>query len=201
MKISSFGITQIALGMGSALLLTATNLHAQENPGPSGYYVNGDVGVSFGDNVTANIGFGNDETSLKTGVRTDLSAGYNFALGRNFYLAPELELGYLYPSDDNGSGNSGGFSQVPVLVNGVLEWKFAPKWSVYGGLGVGGEYMYVSNSDGDGGSGGVAWQGKLGVKYQLGPGELGLGYEYLGAAAPFLTIANHTIFASYTLHF
>ena len=53
--------------------------------------------------------------------------------------------------------------------------------------------MYVSTSDGSGGQGGIAWQGKPGVNYKLGPGEPALGYEYPGAAAPFLTIANHTV--------
>lgn len=200
MKKYSGGVLQIALMLGSALLLTGATLHAQN--GPAGYYLTGEVGASFGDNVTANIGFGNNVTSLNTGVRADVCGGYNFDLGRNFYLAPELELGYLYNSFTDDNNASASLDQVPVLVNGVLTWQFAPRWSAYGGLGVGAEYMYVTASDGGGGgSGGVCWQAKLGVQYRLGPGDLGLGYEYLGVAAPFISVANHTVFASYTFHF
>ena len=98
--------------------------------------------------------------------------------------------------------------QVPLLINLVLSYQINPRWSVYGGFGVGVEYSEASVNNSNGSlaftddQGGLAVQVKAGIQYRLGPGELGLSYEYLNYAAIFYNnVNNNNIAASYTIHF
>ena len=199
---------RLALVLG--LVLGTTTLRAQ-NPN-HGFYLGADVGPNFAGNLVPNF-VTSGSISLNTGIRGDVYAGYAFGLTDHLSLAPELEVGALYNSFGNGTVNgentSGGGDvvQVPILANVILNWHFNPRLSVYGGVGVGAEYFDVSTSDSStsgaaGTEGDVAWQAELGVKYKLGPGDLGLGYKYLGCSPLFYnTMANHTVEASYTIHF
>ena len=205
------GITQITLVLGSALLVLSTaTIHAQEN----GFYLGADVGPNFADKLTSDF-LVNGSISLNTGIRGDVFVGYAFGLTEHLSLAPELEMGALYNSFGNGTINGqnttggGDVVQVPFLANAILNWHFNPRLSIYGGVGVGAEYFDVSVSNSNspqaafaGSEGDVAWQAELGLKYKLGPGDLGLGYKYLGFSPLFFNpIANHTVVASYTIHF
>ncbi|HTR40772.1 MAG TPA: outer membrane beta-barrel protein [Pseudomonadales bacterium] len=214
------GITQAALVLGSAgLVFGATVVHAddfttaQSDYKDHGFYVGGDVGVNIPSKLI-NDWDTSQSTTLNAGPRVDLTVGYAFKLSDHFLLAPEFEVGVAYNTfgngDSNGQPTSGGGNivQVPVLINGVLTYKVNDRWSVYGGVGLGMSYMDVSVSDnsplttvaGDGG--GIAVDAKLGVQFRLGPGELGLGYEYMeNGNFNISTINNHTIEASYTIHF
>lgn len=192
----------------AALVLGATAVHAQEN----GFYLGADVGPNFANNLVPNF-ITSGSISLNTGVRGDVFLGYAFGLGDHLSLAPELEVGAIYNSFGNGTvdgeATSGGgdLVQVPILANVIVNWHFTSRLSVYGGVGVGAEYFDVSTSEDStagaaGTEGDVAWQAQLGVKCKLGPGDLGLGYKYLGCTPFFYnTMANHTILASYTIHF
>jgi opacity protein-like surface antigen len=203
------GITQTALVPGlAALVFGAVTVHAQEK----GFYLGADVGPNFADKLVPNF-VTSGSISLNTGVRGDVYLGYAFGLCDHLTLAPELEVGAIYNSFGNGTVNgentSGGgdLVQVPILANVILNWNFTSRFSAYGGVGVGAEYFDVSTSDSStsgvaGTEGDVAWQAELGVKYKLGPGDLGLGYKYLGCSPLFYnTMANHTVEASYTIHF
>ena len=192
----------------AALVLGVTAVHAQEN----GFYLGADVGPNFANNLVPNF-ITSGSISLNTGVRGDVFLGYAFGLGDHLSLAPELEVGAIYNSFGNGTvdgeATSGGgdLVQVPILANVIVNWHFTSRLSVYGGVGVGAEYFDVSTSEDStagaaGTEGDVAWQAQLGVKCKLGPGDLGLGYKYLGCTPFFYnTMANHTILASYTIHF
>jgi opacity protein-like surface antigen len=214
------GITQTTLVIGSAsLVFGAAMVHAddlmtaQSDYKDHGFYLGGDVGVNIASDLVDSWDTG-EFTTLNTGVRADLTVGYAFKLSDHFLLAPEFEVGVAYNSfgtgqaDGQPTSGGGDVVQVPLLINGVLTYKINDRWSVYGGVGLGMSYTDVSVSDnsplstvaGDGG--GITLDAKLGVQYKLGPGELGLGYEYMENAAIYLeTINNHTVEASYTIHF
>jgi opacity protein-like surface antigen len=210
MKIPSSVVMRTALVLVSAsLLLAAASVRA------GGFYLGADAGVSVPDGDLVAIFNGNGRTSLNTGARVDLLTGYAFRLCDRFSLGPELEVGYLYNSFDKGSSGgqnaSGGgdVNQVPILANVVLSYHITPAWSVYAGAGAGLEYLNVSVSsssplsDLETKQGGVAFDAKLGVQYHLGPGDLGLSYQYLGINPGFFyqNFGNHTIMASFTFHF
>jgi hypothetical protein len=202
-------VTLTTLVLSSAsLVFGMTSAQAQDH----GLYLNGGVGVNVAGHLASNIGSGS--VALNPGVRGDLALGYGFGIFLPVSLGPELETGVIYNSFGNGSANghstSGGgdLVQVPVLANLVVNCHFAPGWSAYGGLDVGVEYSNASVSNGSplaglaGREGGVTWQAKLGVQYKLGPGEVGLDYKFLDYGGLFLNdLSNHTIEASYTIHF
>ena len=214
MKTPSSVVTRTALAITSAgLVLGAAAVYA----GDDGFYLGADAGVTIPDgDLTANT-FGNGTTSLNPGARVDLFTGYAFRLCDRFSLGPELEAGYLYNSFDKGSANgqnvSGGgdVHQVPVLANVVFNWHITPKWSAYAGMGAGLEYLNVTVANGNSSplsdlatkQGGVIFDVKVGIQYQLGPGDLGLGYQYLGVDPGIFynNFGNHIISLSYTVHF
>jgi opacity protein-like surface antigen len=212
MKKHLFRIMPTVLVLGSAVLIPgATTARAEDKD--QGFYLGADAGVNLADDLVSDFG-SSASVSLNPGIRGDFFAGYAFGLSDHLTLAPELELGAIYNSFGNGSASgqntSGGgdLVQVPLMVNAVLSYKFSPRWSTYGGVGVGAEYFDVSVSDGSslsglaGSEGDVAWQVMIGIQCKLGPGDLGLGYKYLGCSALFFNnIGNNTISASYTIHF
>ena len=215
MKIHSPMVTQIALTLASASLLLGA---ATARAGDNGFYVSADAGVAVPDgDLTANfLGLGDEgSTSLNAGARVDLLMGYAFGLSDKFSLGPELEVGYVYNSFDKGLANgqsaSGGgdVNQVPALGNVVLNYHITPRLSAYVGAGPGIEYLNVTVSNGSPLSdmatkqGSLAFDAKIGVQYQLGPGDLGLSYQYLGVApvVDYQNFGEHCIMASYTLHF
>jgi opacity protein-like surface antigen len=207
-KCFSFALALCLIGLVSG----ATTVHAQGYDYNPGFYLNGEVGVNFASRLGS--GSVDDSTALNPGVRGDLAIGYAIGLGNHFALAPEFEVGAMYNSFGNGfyggqsTSGGGNLVQVPFLLNLVLSYKINPRWSVYGGFGVGVEYSEASVNNLNGSpaftdnQGGLDVQVKAGVEYRLGPGALGLSYEYLNYGAIFYNnINNNTIAASYTLHF
>lgn len=215
MKINSSVVTRTALTLVStSLLLGAASARARDN----GFYVSADAGVAVPDgDLTADL-LGNStvgSTSLNAGARVDLLTGYAFGLSDKFSLGPELEVGYVYNSFDKGSANGqsasdgGDINQVPALANIVLNYHITPQLSAYVGAGAGIDYLNVTVSNGSPLSdmaskqGSLAFDAKIGVQYQLGPGDLGLSYQYLGVApvVDYQNFGEHCITASYALHF
>lgn len=146
-----------------------------------GWFLNGDVGPSFVNNMsltTENL-FGPGSTttrySFKTGVRADLGWGYQFENG----LALGMEAGYLYNSVD--LVNTGGlvspdFSQVPVLLDLNYTLPLNCPLKPYLGVGAG---VIASGFNGLGGVDG-AGQLQVGLKYDLSRHvDLGVGYKLL----------------------
>jgi opacity protein-like surface antigen len=173
-----YSIGAIAIGMSVICCGLAANQAAAAD---SGWFLNGDVGPSFVNNMsltTENL-FGPGTTttrySFKTGVRADLGWGYQFENG----LALGMEAGYLYNSVD--LANTGGlvspdFNQVPVLLdlNYTLPLNFPLK--PYLGIGAG---VIASGFNGLGGVDG-AGQLQAGLKYDVSQRvDLGVGYKLL----------------------
>jgi opacity protein-like surface antigen len=207
-KCFSFALALCLAGLGFG----TTVVHGQDYHYNPGFYLNGDVGVNFASRLGS--GVPDDSTELNPGVRGDLAIGYAIGLGHHFALAPEFEAGAIYNSFGNGfyggqsTSGGGDLVQVPLLINLVLSYQINPRWSVYGGFGVGVEYSEASVNNSNGSlaftddQGGLAVQVKAGIQYRLGPGELGLSYEYLNYAAIFYNnVNNNNIAASYTIHF
>jgi opacity protein-like surface antigen len=226
------GVTLTAAMIGSAGLVAGTmTAHAQDaTPADTtpiyvsehGFYVGAGVGVNWASQLVDTFNLfgtaGNSQVSLNAGVSGYLSTGYSFRLNKHLSIAPELEVGVMYNTFGNGQGGftgsevnttgGGNIVQVPVLANVVLTYNFTPRWSVYGGIGVGVMYTDVSVSnnsltDLEGDFGSPAIEAKLGVKCKLGPGDLGVGYKFvenIGGAFE-ETINNNVIEGSYTIHF
>jgi hypothetical protein len=214
MKIHSSATTRTALTLASASLLLGA---ASARAGDNGFYIGADAGVAVPDGDISGNFFGSSDgsASLNPGARVDFLAGYAFGLSDKWSLGPEVEVGYVYNSFDtasyNGKSASGGGDvyQVPALVNGILTYHITPQLSAYVGAGAGIEYLDItvpSSSPASGlatKQGGVAFDAKIGVQYQLGPGDLGLSYQYLGVDPGifYSNFGSHCIMASYTLHF
>jgi hypothetical protein len=212
-KIGSGKVARLGLMLGCAgLTFGATSLRAQD-VNLRGFYMATDAGVNIADNLVVPTG----SISLGTGVRWDVSMGYDFKLSDQFSLAPELEVGLMYNPLDTATPNggksvsaSGQFIQVPVMANGILNWNFSPNWVAYAGAGAGidEDVLNVSSVGGNSTTGltgnecDFAWQGMVGIRYAFGSSEIGLGYKYLSVKPNGVqTVGNSAIMASYTLHF
>jgi opacity protein-like surface antigen len=216
---------EISSGGGSSSVSFAT-------PAPglrSGAYMSTDAGVnllsdfrpsgSTASAVASDFGLTGLKLSFSPGVRWDISAGYAFKLGDNVTLAAELETGIIYNSFDKASAKSGDSTitasvngellQVPLMVNGILNWQFASNWIIYAGGGVGADFSFTSTDNnasriGDtfGSETDFGWQGMGGIKYHFGFSDIGIGYKYLGfTPSGAKTLSNNDILASYALHF
>jgi len=203
MKTYNNKVTQATLVLGSALVLGATSLLAQNAssgalsaPAPglrSGFYLGADAGVNL-----LQISGTESSVTADSGLRLDLTTGYAFKLTDHVTLAPELEVGYIentFKSAD--SSHTRELDQVPVLGNVLLNWELTPNWTLYGGGGAGVDSYSVSSSDTV-----FAWQGEAGIRYAFGSSEIGVGYKYLGfETSDHVNIDNHSILASFTYHF
>ena len=184
----------------------------------------GYIGVDAGVNVVSDFkhsGRGFDYgISLEPGIRFDIQGGYAFKLADTVTFGLELETGYLYNTLERAhvrvgkftaSGEvSGDYFQVPLLVNGKLNWQFAPGWVAYGGGGVGVDFLLLdtpgvlasSNVSTIGSETDFAWQALGGIHYSFGNHELGVGYKYLAVKPQGLsTQGNHGILLTYAFHF
>jgi len=156
----------------------ATQLQAADTN--SNWYVKGDVGPAFVDNITTTSTdlFGVSRTtksSFKTGVRLDLDGGYQF----NDCWAVEAELGYIYNPVDfaNSAGTaSPSLYQLPFLINGIYTLPF--KWPVKPFVGAGVGLIFTGLNDLEDVSG--AGQVEAGVKYEVNKQiDLSLAYKFL----------------------
>ncbi len=160
-----------------ACFLTAGRLKADET---NGWYLRGDVGPAFVQNITTTSSdiFGNTSTtkvSFDTGVRLDLDCGYQI----DRCWAVEGEVGYIYNHVEfsNPSGTiSPTFNQVPFMVNGLytppVDWRIKP----YAGLGVGLVFSDFNSSEDVTAAGQVI----VGAKCRLSENwDAGLAYRFL----------------------
>jgi opacity protein-like surface antigen len=184
------------------LSLSIANSPGQYAPYPASppyqygnFYLNGDVGVSFLQDLTIrNLG---TKVSFHTGSRADLSLGYNIAK----QLAVEFETGVIWNSlnADNSQvitplADRINLYQVPLLANLVYKVPLAGGITPYIGAGVGGvvSTLDLETQTGPGFGHGYwrhpsdtdcafAYQGLAGVKFPLGWNmDIGLGYKFLG---------------------
>ena len=185
--------------------------------GTSGFYLGMDLGLNVASDLTENIpDVGSGSISQYPGLRLDISAGYAFKLSDQFTLAPEVEVGVMVNALNEasvpGAGTAsvqGYFTQVPLMVNGVLNWQFDPNWDAYVGAGVGRDYMSLDITSVAGESTSItgsesdaAWQFMLGIQYKYGSSELGLGYKYLAVQPSGMsTVGNSAILLCYVVHF
>jgi hypothetical protein len=215
-KKSANKVARFGLVLGSAgLMLGATSLRAQD-VNLRGFYMATDAGVNLADNLVL-PGANGGSISSGTGIRWDVSMGYDFKLSDQLSLAPEMEVGLMYNPLDTATPTGGGstpisgqYLQVPVLANGILNWNFSPHWVAYGGVGAGLDYGVLNitgiggNNVGNltGGEADFAWQGMVGIRYAFGSSEVGLGYKYLSVKPNGVdTVGNSAIMVSYTCHF
>ncbi|MEW6073784.1 MAG: outer membrane beta-barrel protein [Planctomycetota bacterium] len=105
----------------------------------------------------------------------------------------ELE-GYLSDADiradgfaEVGASTSEDLTMTAVLLNGIFDWRWSDRVTLYGGGGVGYapriDYQSFGNLDHEFGlvdSDAAAWQGKIGLRYRLGASASWVvGYRYL----------------------
>jgi opacity protein-like surface antigen len=189
-----------------------------------GFYVGAAVGVNFAsslNNTGQDFGTSEDESvNLNPGMSAFVSAGYSFRLSHHLSLATELEVGVMYNSFGNGTGRDGSGNpvstsgggdviQAPLMVNMILNYRITPRWSVYGGFGIGAMYTDVSTSNAalsllEVEFGSPSFELRAGVQCRLGPGDLGVGYKYVQDTGAFFAvnpINNSVVEASYTVHF
>ena len=156
-------------------------------------YVSGDVGAAWQQNVNAQGG--NGTVNFDTGVRGDVTFGYNFC--ENF--AAELETGVIANSINSIAGNtlssfgaSADLYEIPILVNGIYRLPLKGGWTPYVGAGVGGAATYFtaknvplfgfgSNSSYKSTDFTFAYQAEVGLKYAVGKNiDLGIAYKFTG---------------------
>lgn len=199
-------LVRSALALGSlGLMGGATSALAGDNG--AGFYVSADAGVNLESDLIVSDG----SYSLNPGLRADGALGYGFNLGRGLTLAPQAEAGVMYNTMNHASAAgmssievSGSYTQVPIMGDALLKWRFCRHWFVYGGGGAGCDINYLKIDTFDGmtinssaNETDSAWQVMGGIGCQVGPAELGLGYKYLAVKPSGLqTINNNTIFAS-----
>ena len=105
----------------------------------------------------------------------------------------DLELEGVYTnqdSKDNGTIDPvGAVKTLGGFLNGQLDFRLADRFSLYGGAGVGAEWLDVdthssaANTFHSDGGAHFAWQAKAGVMWHLSPGTaLTLGYRFMNIA-------------------
>jgi opacity protein-like surface antigen len=226
---------------GAVLTIAATTAFAQPQPPPysappppsyspgynapgyngannydAGFYLGGDVGLSFmQDFNSSRFGFPG-EFKADPGVRFGIEPGFNFLATQQFTLGAEFETGliynYVYSVKNAGfdTGMRGDSYQVPVLGNLLLKLHVDPFITPYIGFGGGGDYtdleirtpgFFHSRTTSD--EFDPAVQGIVGVRFRINPiTDLGVEYKYI-AAFPNegSTLQTHAIMASFNMKF
>ncbi len=156
-------------------------------------YVSGDVGAAWQQNVNAQGG--NGTVNFDTGVRGDVTFGYNFC--ENF--AAELETGVIANSISSIAGNtlssfgaSADIYEIPVLVNAIYKLPLKGGWTHFVGVGIGGAATYLtaqnvplfgfgSHSSYSSTDFTFAYQAEAGFKYAISEHiDLGFVYKFTG---------------------
>lgn len=202
------------IAAGTMLLIGAANASAQTSP----YYLNGEIGASFPQDLTFKNS-GGAKASFNPGVRADVLLGYNLCSA----FAVEFNTGVIWNSVDKIGGqslSSEGLNinlyQIPFLANLVYKTPVWNGFSGYIGAGAGGEAaLFSANASGASASDTdftFAYQGLAGVKYAVCKNaDIGVGYKFLGTLDHHWTVAGsgistealytHSIMATFTYRF
>lgn len=153
-------------------------------------YVRGDVGPALTDDVNASFfpSVGSVTLDLDPGMRFSVAGGAEFGP----FFALEFETGWTFNEIDSitGFNDVDGFvSQVPFLVNVILQFKNNTGLTPFVGAGAGGSAVGIDLDDADAGlveldgtAGDVvfAWQAFGGLKYYINDNfSVGVVYKYL----------------------
>lgn len=191
-----------------------------------GGYANLEAGVNIADplKLSQPLGFlvtGQPVTgqiSLNTGFRVSGMFGHAFRLSDKVSLGLELEVGVIYNSLKNVTisapgvasvstpAGDGNYVQVPIMVNAIINWEFAPKWVLFGGGGAGYDLVFFSSNltPGTVGTDGqFAWQAIAGLRYCVSNRfNMGVAYKYLSVQPKGLQQqANHGVVADFMFGF
>jgi opacity protein-like surface antigen len=178
MKVTKPSVMSLAVCAIAAVIL-AVPAYAEDE----GWYLNFGAGV--------NLMFA--EFNADPGFRFSAAGGYNF----NQYFGLELESGYLYNGlDQEDPEDPENFSQVPLLLNGVLRFENESDWVPCIGFGLGAVAIFEEGRDSSGFD--LVYQPMAGVHRMINEGmSVGVRYKYLGFVSPSLfldtMLGNHSI--------
>ena len=171
MKLSRIALTLIvAAGVATPAL--------RANAADAGPYLTLDGGVNLMQDVTiAPAGMPSFKRQMDTGFRVGAIAGYNL----NEWVGLELESGFMY----NGFKgiNDAWYGAVPILGNVVFRYENSSGFVPYIGAGAGGAYTMVEGNGTDKSDFVFAYQGKVGVAYNISANmAVDVGYKFFGTA-------------------
>ena len=168
------------------------------------YYCKVEAGPAFMENVHVHIPNNSFNLEAKTGVRADLTGGYNF----NKYLAAELNLAMIHTELVDVAHTS--YYQVPFMANILGKYPIR-KWQPYAGVGLGCVAVIPDNhGQGDDDMDEVfGTQAMAGIQYQITSNcSLDLGYKFLytatmhpGARTELGPGYTHSFLAGISYHF
>ena len=156
------------------VLLSVPAIKAQD----SLYYFKAEAGPAFMERVHVHIPGNTFNLDTKTGVRVDLTGGYNFSE----HLAAELNIAMIHTELVDLAHTS--FYQVPLMANIVGKYPMG-NWQPYAGLGLGCVATIPNNhGQGDDDVDGVfGTQAMAGIQYRIADNcSLEFGYKFLYAA-------------------
>ena len=171
MKLSRIALTLIvAAGVATPAL--------RASAADAGPYLTLDGGVNILQDLTVKQpGSASKKVEMDTGFRVGAIGGYNL----NEWVGLELESGFMY----NGfrGMNDAWYGAVPILGNVVFRYENSSGFVPYIGAGAGGAYTMVEGNGTDKSDFVFAYQGKVGVAYQISANmAVDVGYKFFGTA-------------------
>jgi opacity protein-like surface antigen len=184
-----------------------------------GFFVTGSVGANLVQDINLPVAPPVNIVRLEfdPGLRADATVGYTFFANPSIAIAAAGEVGFMYNSLDQGTGNGrtlkidGDFFQSPFL--GKILFKFLPDSNISPYLSAGGGGLYsrmdihsiggmITDSTGD--ETDPAFQAEAGVNYKLGDrAAIGLAYKFVEAFpdSDLDHFINHSIVAMFSANF
>lgn len=180
MKLSKTLLTLIVAAIVATPALRTSAADSGKTTGP---YLTLDGGVNIMQDVTVEpAGQRSFKQKMDTGLRIGLIGGYNL----NEWVAVELETGLLYNNfkDDLAMRiRDAWYGAIPALGNVVLRYENDSKFVPYLGAGAGGAYTMVHIRHIDDSDFVFAYQGKVGVAYEINTSmAVDVGYKFFGTA-------------------
>ena len=168
-----------------AIALLGTSAWANDEE--SRYYIQFGLGGVF---TSTAEGVPGGSIDFDPGFSTGLAFGRNWALSERLGFDVEAEAFYQYFTVDEEdilaipSAVDDDAKVFALMLNGIVDWRFTPQYSIYGGVGVGyaKEIQYSAWDSGNlsiSDSSAVAFQGRFGFGYNLGGNyDVRLGYRF-----------------------
>jgi len=157
------------------VLLSVFGVKAEDSP----FYIKAEGGPAFLEDIHVRMyGIDNHDLKTKTGVRVDLTGGYDL----NKYFVVELNVAMIR-TDLIDLGHTI-YYQVPIMANVLGKYPIG-KWQPYAGFGLGGVVVAPDNHGlgADDPDGVFGAQAMAGLQYQLTSNcSLDLGYKFLYTA-------------------